>query len=60
MNIYRTKEKIMYFTLILIVCAVLGYLSHDLTTGIHRGILIGIGFAFIGPIVFKNILKKQS
>lgn len=59
MNIYRTKEKIMYFILILTVCAVVGYFSHDLTSGIRSGILIGIGFAFIGPMVFKNILEKQ-
>ncbi|WP_407356269.1 hypothetical protein [Methanolobus sp. WCC5] len=43
MKIYY--RMILHFSTILIVCTLLGYLSHDLMKGIYVGILAGIGFA---------------
>jgi positive regulator of sigma E activity len=38
------KSRLLYFIIPLIVCMLLGYLSHDLISGIRSGIAIGIGF----------------
>lgn len=38
------RKQLLHFTTAVIVCTLLGYLSHDLMNGIVTGIFIGIGF----------------
>lgn len=38
------KQQLLYFIIAVIVCTLLGYLSHDLMNGIQTGIFVGIGF----------------
>lgn len=38
------KQQLLYFITAVIVCTLLGYLSHDLIHGIQTGIFVGIGF----------------
>lgn len=38
------KEQLLYFIMAVLVCTLLGYLSHDLINGIQTGIFVGIGF----------------
>lgn len=42
------KSMILHFVTILTICALLGYLTHDLVHGMLIGILIGFGFVVIG------------
>ena len=48
------KEQLLHFITAVIVCALLGYLSHDLMNGIQTGIFIGIGF-----VIGINIIGKR-
>ncbi len=48
------KEQFLYFIIALIVCTLLGYLSHDLMNGIVTGISIGIGF-----VIGMNLIGKR-
>ena len=52
------KERFLHFITVLIVCILLGYLSHDLMNGIRAGILIGIGFVIGGELIGKRIKKE--
>ncbi|MDO5840771.1 hypothetical protein [Methanosarcina mazei] len=48
------KEQLLHFITAVIVCALLGYLSHDLMNGIQTGIFIGIGF-----VIGMNLIGKR-
>lgn len=58
MNINLMNERFSHFITILIVSALLGYLSHDIMNGIFFGILVGIGFV-LGEELFKKMRKKK-
>lgn len=49
-----TKEQILYFITTLIVCTILGYLSHDLMNGVFTGIFIGAGFVIGMGLIGKR------
>jgi RsiW-degrading membrane proteinase PrsW (M82 family) len=51
-------ERGIQFIVIFVVSVSLGYVSDDITRGIIHGILVGIGFTLIGPIVFDKIRKR--
>ncbi len=46
-------SQLMYFLLSLIVCTLIGYLSHDDTGGVSSGIGIGIGFVIGHELIGK-------
>ena len=48
------KQQILYFIMAVIVCTLLGYLSHDLIHGIQTGIFVGIGF-----VIGMNLIGKR-
>ena len=48
------KSRLLYFIIPLIVCMLLGYLSHDLISGIRSGIAIEIGFLKGRELVGKH------
>ncbi len=52
------KERFLYFITILIVCILLGYLSHNLMNGIRTGILVGIGFVIGMVLIGKRKAKS--
>ncbi|KXS43751.1 MAG: hypothetical protein AWU59_924 [Methanolobus sp. T82-4] len=54
MQKHPIKERILHFATILIVCILLGYLTHDLLNGMFVGIAIGIGFVMIGEGLIGN------
>lgn len=47
------KSQLMNFLLPLIVCKLIGYLSHDDTGGVSSGIGIGIGFVIGHELIGK-------
>ncbi len=59
MEISLMKERFLYFIIPLIICVLLGYLSHDLMNGIRTGIFIGIGFV-IGNILIGKRLREGN
>jgi hypothetical protein len=48
------KQQLLYFIIVIIVCTLLGFLSHDLTNGVVSGIFIGIGF-----VIGMNLIGKR-
>lgn len=48
------KQQLLYFITAVIVCTLLGYLSHDLIHGIQTGIFVGIGF-----VIGMNLNRKK-
>lgn len=53
------KSRLLYFIIPLIVCMLLGYLSHDLISGIRSGIAIGIGFLIGRELVGKHWKRSR-
>jgi len=47
MNVEKSqiKKAFLHFIVIIILSALLGYLSHDLKNGVIIGFFVGIGFA---------------
>lgn len=54
------KEQLLHFVTAVIVCTLLGYLSHDLMRGIQTGIFIGIGFVIGMSLIGKKGGKSES
>ncbi|MDD4760621.1 MAG: hypothetical protein ACOX7Y_07920 [Methanosarcina sp.] len=54
------KNQFLYFIIPLIICVLLGYLSHDLMNGIRAGIFIGIGFVIGMELVRKMKLVGKG
>lgn len=48
------KQQFLYFIIVIIVCTLLGYLSHNLMNGIVTGFFIGIGF-----VIGMNLIGKR-
>lgn len=53
------KNRFLHLIIPLIVCTLLGYLSHDLVEGIRTGIAVGIGFV-IGMELTGKIREKRK
>lgn len=53
------KNRFLYFITSLIICVLLGYLSHDLMSGIRAGIFIGIGVV-IGMEIVERYERKAN
>ena len=54
MEKYQIKNAFLQFIVIIIVSALLGYLSRDLIKGVNTGLFVGIGFAI------ANVLHKSN
>lgn len=53
------KEQFLHFITSLIVCMLLGYLSHDFMNGIRAGIFVGIGVV-IGTEMGRKSREKRK
>lgn len=48
------KQQLLNFITAVLVCTLLGYLSHDLTNGIITGIFFGIGL-----VIGMNLIGRK-